>query len=182
VSHLNHFLNQIRALRLKLCGVKFRGSYAVETGVFARRGWLNQRTGSIELGDKITLSPGVVLDAFGGMIRCADNVWLGPHATLYGHGGIAIGKHALVSMHCRILSSNHAIPPQGTIIRSQPDELRPTVIGEDVWLGAGVTVLGGVTIGDGAIIGAGAVVSHDIPDGAIALGVPATVKRYRSSS
>ena len=52
-------------------------------------------------------------------------------------------------------------------------------IGNDVFIGMGVTVLDGVTIGDGAIIGAGAVVSKDIPPYAIAVGCPIRVVRYR---
>lgn len=54
-----------------------------------------------------------------------------------------------------------------------------TVVGHDVFIGANVTVLDGVTIGDGAVIGAGAVVTEDIPPYAIAVGVPAKVKKYR---
>ena len=57
-----------------------------------------------------------------------------------------------------------------------------THIGNDVFIGANVTVLDGITIGDGAIIGAGAIVAHDIPPYAIAVGVPATVKKYRFES
>jgi acetyltransferase-like isoleucine patch superfamily enzyme len=37
-------------------------------------------------------------------------------------------------------------------------------------------VLKGVTIGDGAIIGAGAVVTHDVPAGAVAAGIPARIR------
>ena len=58
-------------------------------------------------------------------------------------------------------------------------ETAKTHIGNDVFIGANVTVLDGVTIGDGAVIGAGAVVTKDIPPYAIAVGVPATVKKYR---
>ena len=53
------------------------------------------------------------------------------------------------------------------------------VIGHDVWIGHGAVVLPGVRIGDGAVIGAGAVVSRDIPEYAVAVGVPARVIRYR---
>ena len=51
--------------------------------------------------------------------------------------------------------------------------------GDDVFIGANVTVLDGVTIGDGAVIGAGAVVVKDVPPYAIAVGVPAKVVKYR---
>ena len=43
-----------------------------------------------------------------------------------------------------------------------------------------VIVLGGVQIGKGAVIGAGSVVTSDVPDGAIAVGVPAHVVKMRS--
>jgi phosphonate metabolism protein (transferase hexapeptide repeat family) len=53
------------------------------------------------------------------------------------------------------------------------------ILGDDVWIGHGATVLPGVTIGTGAAIGAGAVVSKDIPPFAVAVGVPARVIRFR---
>ena len=59
------------------------------------------------------------------------------------------------------------------------EESLHTTIGNDVFIGANVTVLDGVTISDGAVIGAGAVVTKDIPPYAIAVGVPAKVVRYR---
>ncbi|MBD8497952.1 antibiotic acetyltransferase [Paenibacillus sp. CAU 1523] len=55
----------------------------------------------------------------------------------------------------------------------------PIIIGNDVWIGAGVIVLPSVKIGNGAIIGAGAVVNRDVPDYAIVAGVPARVIKYR---
>ena len=58
-------------------------------------------------------------------------------------------------------------------------ERKPIEIGNDVFIGANVTILDGVRIGDGAVIGAGAVVSKDIPDYAIAVGVPIQINKYR---
>lgn len=65
----------------------------------------------------------------------------------------------------------------GRTIRSSYDWRRasPVVLGHDVWIGHGATVLPGVTIGNGA----GAVVSRDVPPFAIVLGVPAKLHRYR---
>ena len=53
------------------------------------------------------------------------------------------------------------------------------IIGNDVWIGYGATLLSGITVGDGAIVAAGAVVTKDVPPYAIVGGVPAKVIRYR---
>lgn len=62
---------------------------------------------------------------------------------------------------------------------SKVEESKKTIIGNDVFIGANVTMLDGVKIADGAVIGAGAVVVNDIPAYAIAVGVPAKVVKYR---
>ncbi|MFN7874031.1 MAG: acyltransferase [Pirellula sp.] len=134
---------------------------------------------SIKIGRNCELEPYVRLEARGGYIELSNNVFVGPFTVVYGQGGVEIGGNTLISMHCKVLSSNHSIPQIGKLIRSQPDVLLPTRIGTDVWLGAGVTVLGGVTIGDGCIVGAGAVVTKDLPAGSIAVGVPAKVRGWR---
>lgn len=63
--------------------------------------------------------------------------------------------------------------------RAKIEESKHTTIGNDVFIGANVTMLDGVTIGDGAVIGAGAVVSKDIPPYAIAVGCPIRIVKYR---
>ncbi len=138
--------------------------------------------GSIRFGARAMISHGVVIESWGGDVSIGRNVFFGPHAVVYGHGGVEIGDECLIAMHCTIVSSNHALPPMDRTIQYEPDELRRTKIGRDVWLGANVTVLGGVTIGDGCVVGAGSVITKDLPLGAIAHGVPATVKGFRGGS
>lgn len=54
------------------------------------------------------------------------------------------------------------------------------IIGNNVTVGASVTMIGGVHIGDYAIVGAGSVVVHDVPPFAVVAGNPAKVIRYLS--
>ena len=53
------------------------------------------------------------------------------------------------------------------------------IINDDVWIGAHSVILPGVTIGKGAVIGAGSVVTSNIPEYAVAVGVPAKVIKLR---
>jgi virginiamycin A acetyltransferase len=54
-----------------------------------------------------------------------------------------------------------------------------TIVGNDVWLGYGATVMPGVRIGDGAIVGAGSLVASDVPPYGIVAGNPARLLRRR---
>jgi acetyltransferase-like isoleucine patch superfamily enzyme len=172
-----YFTQIRRRLRLQLRGVELGSGGEIGPGVVAR-----PSPGRVTIGSDCSLEVGVVLAAYGGTIDIGRWVYLGPYTTIFGHGGVSVGEGTLIAMHCRILSSNHSLPPFGVPIRSQPDVLRPTKIGRDVWLGAGVTVLGGVTIGDGCVVGAGAVVTTDLPPGCVAYGVPAQPRSDRPGS
>jgi serine O-acetyltransferase len=83
------------------------------------------------------------------------------HAT-----GIIVG--ALVSIGDEV-----TIYQNVTIGRTDADPGRAPRIGRGVLLSSGVTILGDVSIGDYAKVGAGSVVTHDVPAGCTAIGVPA---------
>lgn len=173
-------LSRCRARFVALSGVTVGPHVLIRSACEVALGPAPERRGAIWLGERTRIERGVVLHPHRGSIAIGIDVYVGPYTVIYGHGGVVIGKDTLISMHCRILSSNHGVPPVGTIIRSVSDELRPTRIGADVWLGAGVTVLGGVTIGDGCVVGAGAVVTKNLPPHSIAVGVPARIVSQRS--
>lgn len=175
---VDNFASKLRLAWFRAHGIEFGAGARLARGASLARGY-RQGPGRVVVGAESEVGIGTCLHAWGGAIRVGARVFLGPYVVIYGHGGVDVGDDTLIAMHCRIVSSNHAIPPLGTPIRSQADELRPTRIGRDVWLGAGVTVLGGVTIGDGCIVGAGAVVTKNLPAGSICHGAPAAVRDWR---
>ncbi len=188
-SILNQLLSALRRLRsqsrialARASGSEIGTDCSFATGCDAELGFTPARRGCLVVGPRCQLEAGVILHPYGGSITLDENIFLGPGTVIYGHGTVSIGAGSLVAMHCRILSSNHTIPPFTTDIRTQPDILLPTKIGRDVWLGAGVTVLGGITIGDGCVVGAGSVVTKDLPAGCIAVGVPARITGWRTGA
>ncbi len=69
---------------------------------------------------------------------------------------------------------------QGGITVGQAGGSGNPVIEERAFLGAGCRVLGPIRIGEDSVVGANAVVLDDVPDGALAVGVPARIVERRS--
>lgn len=84
-------------------------------------------------------------------------------------GGIVISGYARFGDNCRIRN--------GVVVGlSRVEDPIAPVIGNNVDIGTGATLLGRITIGDNVLIGANAVVVRDVPADHIAVGVPARVK------
>jgi acetyltransferase-like isoleucine patch superfamily enzyme len=126
------------------------------------------------IGDGTILSCGDAANGFGD-ISIGDGTWVGQYNNLRAGGGrIRIGRDCLVSQFCTLVASNHRIGRVAPIQTQGADaSRRDVVIADDVWLGAGVSVMPGVVIADGAVIGANAVVTSDVPAYEIWGGVPA---------
>lgn len=102
-----------------------------------------------------------------------------------------VGCYSSVAPNVHAIERNHPVnwastssffydPGLGVVADETLPDYQPLVIGHDVWIGWGTIILPGCRrIGDGAVIGAGSVVTQDIPDYAIAAGVPAKILRYR---
>jgi acetyltransferase-like isoleucine patch superfamily enzyme len=161
-----------------------RGSGNIALGRRCRVGRqteLNAATGGIAFGEQTSLGPFVVVETRGGQIRIGARSTVGPFCVLYGHGGLDIGNDCLIASHVVFVPENHVFARTDIPIREQGGTRKGIRIGDDVWLATGAVVLDGVSIGRGAVIGAGAVVTRDIPDYAIAVGVPARVVGRRGA-
>jgi len=112
------------------------------------------------------------------LITIGPGVYINRNTMIDASEAIHIGPQAMIGPNCYITDHDHGFNADRPV-GDQPLHGKPTHIGRDAWLGAGVTVLKGVTVGEGAIIGAGAVVTKDIPANAIAAGVPAKVMGTR---
>lgn len=98
----------------------------------------------------------IILDS--AEIRIGDNVAFGPNVTL--------------------CAADHPIHPESRVGEvSFPITREPITIEDNVWVGAGTTILKGVRIGQGSVIGAHSVVTTNIPPMVVAAGVPCKVIR-----
>ncbi|AFZ44934.1 hypothetical protein PCC7418_2802 [Halothece sp. PCC 7418] len=162
-----------RNLYYRLLGVKLQG-YVWLKDIEIPRNYQD-----IELEAGCALDRGVVLLSSGDIstqpkIYIGTGTYINRGTFLDAAESITIGHNCAIGPGCYITDHDHGIdpnlPPLEQALISQPTQIR-----DRAWIGANVTILKGVTIGEQAVIGAGSVVTKNIPDGAIAVGVPATV-------
>jgi maltose O-acetyltransferase len=95
-------------------------------------------------------------------------------------GPTTIGENVMMASGVTIMTRNHEHARTDIPMNQQgPGRIEPVVIGDDVWLCEGATILPGVHVGSHAIVGAKAVVGGDVPEWAIVAGNPARLIKYR---
>ena len=108
-------------------------------------------------------------------LHLGSGVYANFNLTLVDDGHIYVGDKVMFGPNVTITTANHPINAE---LRARGLQYNKDVfIGENAWIGAGVTILPGVHIGKNAVIGAGSVVTQDIPDDVVAVGVPCRVVR-----
>ena len=161
---------------------------ARETGAVFEQGVEIRRLSNLNVGPGTIIASGALVHC-GGMEWCNNaggvtigrDSYIGPHSVLFGAGEIHIGNQVAIGPDVVITSHGHEFSDSTKPILDQPTLFEPVHIEDDVYIGTGAVILHGVRIGRGAVVGAGAVVSSDIPQGAVALGIPARVVRLRDA-
>lgn len=139
--------------------------------------------GTVELGSGVHLHCDVTIQTGeGGSVKIGDDTHVQPRCQFSAYRGTTIiGRRVEIAPNCAFYPYDHSMDV-ATPIRQQPLQTHGGIVVEDdAWLGFGVVVLDGVRIGKGAVIGAGSVVTSNVPDNAIAMGVPARVMKSRTS-
>ena len=108
---------------------------------------------------------------YGTHIAIGDYVFLNFGCQTLDTAPVTIGDHCQLATSVNLATAYHPIDP---VARAAYWEAgAPITLEDNVWLGAGVTVIGGVTIGANTVVGAGSVVTRDLPANVVAVGCPA---------
>lgn len=112
---------------------------------------------------------------YGYNIEIGENFYTNVNVVILDCAKVTFGNNVLIAPNCGFYTAGH---PFDVEQRNQALEYAyPITIGNNVWIGAGSSILPGVTIGDNTVIGAGSVVTKDIPANVLAVGNPCKVIR-----
>ena len=111
----------------------------------------------------------------GSHVHFGTGIYANSNLTLIDDGHIYVGNRVLFGPNVVVATANHPLDPK--LRRYEMQYNRDVYIGENVWIGAGATILPGVHIGKNSVIGACSVVTRDIPENVLAVGNPCRVVR-----
>ncbi len=101
----------------------------------------------------------------------AERVFINQGCTFLDYAGIRLGDGVMVGPKATFITDGHPVDPQERRLYLTG---APIDVAENVWIGAGATILPGVSIGRDAVVAAGAV---DVPAASLVTGTKATVRR-----
>jgi len=138
----------------------------------------------IEIGKNCRVGKGVVLEPitsngqqrFSPKIAFGNNVYIGRYCQMYSTDSIRIEDGCVLSEYVYLSDSAHGFKPNGGLIMEQDLESKgPIHIGENTFIGHGVSVMPGVSLGRNCIVGTRSVVTRSFPDFSMIAGSPAKI-------
>lgn len=141
----------------------------------------------VEIGNNFTLGKYAVIECtgvlrnVGNSLKIGNNVGINHYCFIGVRGNITIGDNVIFGPRVNIFSENHNFDRLDISIKNQGVTKEDTIIGNDVWIGASVSIMPGVKVGNGCVIAAGSVVTKDIADFSVVAGVPAKIIKNRKN-
>ena len=133
----------------------------------------------IQIGSGVFVGRNTILSCKNGDIVIDDRANIGFNCEIFSASRVHVGKDILMAAYPYLVGGDHLYDRTDIPVLQQGRTARGIDVADNVWLGTHVVVTDGSTIGRDAIIGAGAVVVGDVPEFAIATGIPAKVVRDR---
>ena len=112
---------------------------------------------------------------YGYNIEIGENFFANMNCVILDGAKVTFGDNVFIAPNCGFYTAGHPLDAER---RNKGLEYAyPITVGDNVWIGANVSVLPGVSIGDNSVIGAGSVVTRSIPANVLAAGNPCRVIR-----
>lgn len=127
----------------------------------------------IQIHNGVFIGRGTILTCHNGDIILEDNVNIGFNCVIASFSKTIVKKNHLMAAFCYLVGGEHESDRTDIPVLFQGRSSKGVTVDENVWLGAGATILDGVTLGRDSIVGAGSVVSKDVPEFMISAGIPA---------
>jgi acetyltransferase-like isoleucine patch superfamily enzyme len=169
--------------RLAWLKLRFRGRLVTDGIAFVGPGVRLEigRDAKLHLGRWSWLGHGTKIRVHEGEVRIGAKTVIGQECTISAFQHVAIGRECVIADRVMLIDFDHGTVEVERPIRLQGIYKRDVDVGHNCWIGYGACILRGVTVGDNCILGTSAVVTRDLPDNAVAAGVPARVIRIREA-
>jgi maltose O-acetyltransferase len=138
----------------------------------------NLRENFAKIGKGVTFDSSSIINS-PHKIKIGNYVNIGPEAYIWATGGLSIGNNVYIATRVHLHTSNHIYENALAIPFDHRSIIKPVIIGDNCWIGAGVTIVPGVELGEGCIVGMGSVVTKSFPPCSIIGGNPAKLIKMR---
>ena len=131
-----------------------------------------EKGAALHIADHSFIGESCYIKCFGGQIEIGRDVSINSKSFINGCGGVTIGDNTRIGTQSIIIASNHKFDDPNVLVKDAITK-QGVQLGENIWLGARVTVLDGVQIANDTVIGACSLVTKPLTESGVYVGVPA---------
>jgi acetyltransferase-like isoleucine patch superfamily enzyme len=137
--------------------------------------------GRVDFGRFVWIGDKTKIRCHEGRVEIGDKTVMGQECTISAYQHVRIGQQCVIADRAMFIDFDHGVVEVERPIRLQGIYKRDVIVGSNVWIGYGASVLRGVSVGDNAIVGTNSVVTKDVPANAVVAGIPARIIRMREA-